>query len=113
MKYFLVYAGTTGQRGFRHRRRDFCRDQIDIEQCFIDGTFIECRKMGVLELEKLSGAKDSKLMAMADRTGLERSIEDRAYDSGPLNERPAEQSSEMIASHKRNRTKSRMIVHSI
>jgi hypothetical protein len=101
------------------------RGDLDLSECFIDGTFVGKTKRG----------KGAKLMAVADGNGLplavhaasatphvvrlvgetlaeiftdqqpERLIGDRAYDSDPLDEELQEQGIEMIAPHKSNRVK--------
>ncbi len=110
------------------------RGKIDVEECFIDGTFASAKK-GVVELARLKRGKGSKLMAVANSTGLpiamsvgcaspyevtlvettlaagfisdppRRVIADRAYDSDPLDKRLSEKGIELIAPHKRNRSK--------
>ena len=101
------------------------RGGLDLTECFIDGTFIVAKK----------GGKGTKLMAVADRSGLplaactasaaphevtlveatlearlvveapERLIGDKAYDSDQLDAALGEQGIEMIAPHRQNRKK--------
>ncbi|WP_370529065.1 IS5 family transposase [Undibacterium sp. KW1] len=106
--------------------------QIDLSECFIDGTFVLAKK-GAQKLGKTKRGKGTKLMVIADATGLplavhtssasphevtlveatldetitvgrpKRLIGDRAYDSDPLDCLLAKQGVELIAPHKRNR----------
>ncbi|HXO77662.1 MAG TPA: IS5 family transposase [Puia sp.] len=108
------------------------RGQIDLSECFIDGTFIMAKKGGRCVGATKRG-KGSKIMAIADASGLliaanvtsatphevglvqqtlasgflerrpERLIGDRAYDSDKLDAELKEQGIEMIAPHRRNR----------
>ncbi|HEX8835069.1 MAG TPA: IS5 family transposase [Abditibacteriaceae bacterium] len=112
------------------------RGGLDLSECFIDGTFVVAKK-GAQELGKTKRGKGSKLMAVADGSGLplavhatsasphevtlvqdtlsqafisgqpQRLIGDRAYDSDPLDQTLQEQGVEMIAPHRCNRKKAR------
>jgi len=108
------------------------RGDLDLSECFIDGTFVVAKKGG-LGVGKTKRGKGTKLMAVADRTGLplavyvtsaspheitlvaqtletgflseapQRLIADRVYDSDPLDSRLRQQGIELIAPHKANR----------
>ncbi|MFC1680708.1 IS5 family transposase [Pseudomonadota bacterium] len=110
------------------------RGKINLEECFIDGSFSPAKK-GALEFGKTKRGKGSKNMAIADRTGLpvalctgsasphetkfvtelidqcftedkhERLIGDKAYDSDPLDAACAAKGVTMISPHKTNRKK--------
>jgi transposase len=110
------------------------RGKIDITECFIDGTFASAKKGGLI-LEKLKKGKGTKIMAIADASGLplsvwatgasthevklvEQTIEHRfikekpkrivgdlAYDSDPLDARLKKKKIQLIAPHKSNRRK--------
>ncbi|HOS44873.1 MAG TPA: IS5 family transposase [Paludibacter sp.] len=110
------------------------RCKLDLSECIIDGTFVAAKKGG-RKVGKTKRGKGTKIMAMADRSGLpiaiylesasphevilveetiasrfvtekpQRLIGDRAYDSDPLDERLQEIGIELIAPHKRNRVK--------
>jgi transposase len=110
------------------------RGGLDLSECFVDGTFVGAKK-GRIAVGKTKRGKGTKLMALADRSGLplavhaasasprevtlveatleasllgeepERLIGDRAYDSDPLDAAPRERGVEMIAPHRRNRKK--------
>lgn len=112
------------------------RGELDLSECFIDGTFVAAKK-GAQELERPSGAVETKIMAVADGAGFpptvhtdsasphevklveetlatrftdklpDRLIGDKAYDSDPLDAELAEKGVEMIAPHKRNRVKAK------
>ncbi|MDM8330157.1 IS5 family transposase [Desulfovibrio piger] len=107
---------------------------INLEECFIDGTFVVAKK-GAQKLGKTKRGKGTKLMVIADASGLpiavytdsanphevrlvqatineivtlgrpRRIIGDRAYDSDPLDEALASQGIELIAPHRKNRKK--------
>jgi transposase len=110
------------------------RGKLDLIECFIDGTFIVAKK-GAHVWERATRGKGTKLMAMADRFGLplaacaaaatphevtlvaptldsrfldavpRRLIGDRAYDADPLDTALAQLGIEMIAPHRRGRTR--------
>jgi transposase len=107
------------------------RGQIDLSECFIDGSFVAAKKGS--KVGKSRRGKGRKLMAIADAAGLplavhtasasphevtlvhatidatvtwglpERLAGDRAYDSDPLDDKLAAGGIEMIAPHKRGR----------
>jgi transposase len=109
------------------------RGGFDLSECFVDATFVGSKKGG--SLGKTKRGKGTKLMALADRTGLplsvraasasphevtlvtdalngrfvsekpQRLIGDRAYDSDPLDAELAKMGIEMIAPHRNNRKK--------
>src|SRR5829696_833241 len=115
----------------RHLR---ARGELDLSECFIDATFVTARSGGG-SVGKTKRGKGTKLMAVADGSGLpvsvhaasaytheinlvgetlaagfasgepERLIGDRAYDCDPLDVALAERGIEMIAPHRRNRKK--------
>lgn len=108
------------------------RGKLDLSERFIDGTFVVAKKGGGCVGATKRG-KGSKLMAVADRSGLplaacvasaaphevtlvaptldsrfiddlpQRYIGDRAYDADPLDEALLNVGVEMIAPHRRNR----------
>jgi transposase len=110
------------------------RGALDQEECFIDATFVMA-KGGWSEVGTTKRGKGMKIMAIVDRHGLplsvsthaanhrevrlvqlcfdfymieakpENLIGDRAYDSDPLDEELRNDSIEMIAPHRCNRTK--------
>ncbi|MFZ6019766.1 MAG: IS5 family transposase [Chloroflexota bacterium] len=110
------------------------RGDLDLTECFIDGTFVIAKK-GAKGVGKTKRGKGTKIMAVADRSGLpvaisvssaspheitlveatldtmfttelpERLIGDKAYDSDPLDEKLAENGVELIAPHRSNRKK--------
>ncbi|WP_202923811.1 IS5 family transposase [Pontibacter fetidus] len=110
------------------------RGEVDLSECFIDGSFCMAKKGGLL-LGKTKRGKGTKIMAVTDAGGTilsvsiqsasphevklvenvleERFIEDlptrligdRAYDSDPLDEELKQQGIEMIAPHRKNRKK--------
>ncbi|MDQ5828081.1 MAG: IS5 family transposase [Chloroflexota bacterium] len=110
------------------------RGGLDLSECFVDGTFVGAKK-GEGSVGKTKRGKGTKLMALADRSGLplavhaasasphevtlveatlaasflgeepQRLIGDRAYDSDPLDAALQERGIEMIAPHRRNRKK--------
>ncbi|MEG6549731.1 IS5 family transposase [Desulfocurvibacter africanus] len=107
------------------------RGQIDLSECFIDGTFVVAKK-GVPEVGATKRGKGTKLMAISDASGLplglhtasasphevtlveatlsetltlrrpRRLIGDRAYDSDSLDKELACQGIELIAPNRRN-----------
>jgi hypothetical protein len=109
------------------------RGGLDLSECFIDGAFVVAKRGGCVGATKRG--KSTKLMAMADRFGLPlaacaasasphevrlvaatldsrfvdalpcRLIGDRAYDADPLDAALAQLGIEMIAPHRRGRTK--------
>jgi transposase len=109
------------------------RGDLDLTECFIDGTFVIAKKGA--KVGKTKRGKGTKIMAVADRSGLpiaisvssaapheitlveptletmfteelpERLIGDKAYDSDPLDEKLAENGVELIAPHRSNRRK--------
>ena len=110
------------------------RGELDLSECFIDATFVAARSGGGC-VGKTKRGKGTKLMAMADRSGLpvavhaasasphevtlvketlagsfvgakpERLIGDRAYDSDPLDASLHAEGIEMIAPHRKGRKK--------
>jgi transposase len=109
------------------------RGQIDLSECYIDGTFVVAKKGG-RELERPSGAKvrrswrfrtallflspstesasphEVTLVGETLESGFlkekpKRLVGDKAYDSDPLDETLEEQGIEMIAPHRTNRKK--------
>ncbi|MEM4284480.1 MAG: IS5 family transposase [Candidatus Caldarchaeum sp.] len=112
------------------------RGQLDLQECFIDGTFGMAKK-GATGVGKTQRGKGTKLMAVADGTGLpiavcvtsarphevtlveatlasgfapeppKRWMGDRAYDSDPLDARWAARGIEMIAPHRSSWRKER------
>ena len=110
------------------------RGQIDLSECYVDGTFIAAKKGGAAAGPTKRG-KGTKLMALADAFGLPvavhatsarpaevtlvpatletcftaarpaRLIGDKAYDSDPLDRQLAAQDIAMIAPHRRGRTR--------
>lgn len=110
------------------------RGDIDLSECFIDGTFVVAKKRGP-KVGKTKRGKGTKLMAIADAAGLpvavhtdaasphevalveaiidetvsmglpERLVGDRAYDSDPLDEKLAADGIELIAPHRSNRVR--------
>ncbi|MBL9156992.1 MAG: IS5 family transposase [Verrucomicrobiales bacterium] len=109
------------------------RGGLNLEECFIDGTFVSAKKGGAKSGRPKRG-KGTKIMAIVDGNGLpvagrtesaspaevtlvedtldclwvpvypKRLIGDKAYDSDPLDEELAEQyGTEMIAPNRRNR----------
>ncbi|MFM6437409.1 MAG: IS5 family transposase, partial [Microcystis panniformis] len=112
------------------------RGKIDITECFIDGTFASAKKGG-FAIGKTKKGKGTKIMAIADASGLplsvwttgasthevklveqtiehrfikekpKRIIGDLAYDSDPLDEKLKKKKIKLIAPHKRNRKKMR------
>lgn len=115
----------------RHLRE---RSELDLSECFIDATFVAARSGGGY-VGKTKRGKGTKLMAIADRSGLpvavhvesasphevtlvnetlqggfvgekpERLIGDRAYDSDPLDASLQAEGIEMIAPHRQGRKK--------
>ena len=107
-------------------------DELDMRECFIDGTFTPA-KAGGAGVGKTKRGKGSKIMVVTDRAGLpvsahvtsaqpykvtlvdetlaacwidsvpEHLIGDRAYDSDALDARQAVAGIELIALHRRNR----------
>jgi len=112
------------------------RGKLDLSETFIDGTFASAKK-GASKSGRPSGAKGTKLMAVADRAGLpvavyaesasphevkllertvcqrfsderpEKLIGDKAYDSDPLDEQLKKLGIELIAPHKANRKRAK------
>ena len=110
------------------------RGELDLSECFIDGTFVAAKKGGS-DVGTTKRGKGSKVMAVADAAGTclalhlasasphevrlahetlaaghvkskpEKLIGDKAYDSDPLDAELAEQGVELIAPHRSNRTK--------
>ncbi|HYD92032.1 MAG TPA: IS5 family transposase [Flavobacterium sp.] len=110
------------------------RGKIDLTECFIDGTFATAKK-GALVFGKTKKGKGTKIMAIADASGIpvsiwvgaanthecklvektidakfvkgrpQKLIGDMAYDSDPLDARLRKRKIKMIAPHKRNRKK--------
>ena len=110
------------------------RGGLDLSECFVDGTFIAAKKGGRC-VGKTKRGKGTKVMAVADRTGLpvsihatsasphevtlvestlkarfveekpKRLIGDKAYDSDKLDMFLRTEEIEMIAPHKKNRRK--------
>lgn len=109
------------------------RGDLDLTECFIDGTFVIAKRgRGVGSTKR---GKGTKIMAVADRSRLpvatsvssaapheitlveptldtlvteerpKRWIGDKAYDSDPLDAKLAEQGVEWIAPHRSNRKK--------
>ena len=108
--------------------------QIDLSECYVDGTFIVAKKGG-LAVGPTQRGKGTKRLVLADAFGLPvaahassarpaevtlvqatlearfvaqkpgRLIGDKAYDSDPLDALLAAQSIEMIAPHRRGRKK--------
>jgi transposase len=106
--------------------------KIDLEECFIDGSFVGAKKGGS-GIGKTKRGKGTKLMAIADAHGIpiaihttsasphevtlveetleqnlladapERLIGDGAYDSDPLDDKLKEAGIKLIAPHRRNR----------
>ena len=109
------------------------RSQLDLRECFIDGTFAPAKRGGA-SVGKTKKGKGSKLMAMVEADGLpvtvtidsasphetklvdqtldarfvdplpERLIGDRAYDSDGLDADLAQRGIEMIAAHRKGRS---------
>ncbi|HET7896943.1 MAG TPA: IS5 family transposase [Flavisolibacter sp.] len=107
---------------------------INLSECFIDGTFVVTKKGGQV-LGKTKRGKGTKLMVVADAAGLplsvytasasphevtlveatlaemftvgqpRRIIGDRAYDSDPLDEKLSQMGIELIAPHRLGRIK--------
>ncbi|MCA1740805.1 MAG: IS5 family transposase [Actinobacteria bacterium] len=108
------------------------RGEIDLSECYIDGTFVVAKKGGRV-FGKTKRGKGTKIMAFSDGSSLplalytesasphevtlveatlascflkekpERLVGDKAYDSDPLDEILKEQGIEMIAPHRNNR----------
>jgi transposase len=108
------------------------RGAINLSECFIDGTFVVAKK-GEAKVGKTKRGKGTKLMVIADASGLPlaartdsagphevtlvqatlneivtlgrpgRIIGDRGYDSDQLDNALAAQGIEIIAPHRRNR----------
>jgi transposase len=115
----------------RHLRE---RGDLDLSECFIDATFVAARSGGGC-VGKTKRGKGTKLMAIADSSGLpmavyaatasphevtlvketlesgfvgakpERLVGDRAYDSDPLDAFLHTEGIEMIAPHRKDRKK--------
>jgi transposase len=110
------------------------RGKLDLAECFIDATFVIAKK-GALSSARPSGGKGTKLMAAANGVSApiavhaasaspheitltegtieqrftegvpQRLIGDLAYDSDPLDARLAKHGIELIAPHRRNRSR--------
>jgi transposase len=110
------------------------REGLNLSECFIDGTFVPAKKGGQ-SVGKTKRGKGTKLMVVADRSGLpvsvhaacasphevtlvgatleasfvedkpERLIGDRAYDSDPLDAQLKAEGVEMISPHRKGRKK--------
>ncbi|MGV3538533.1 MAG: IS5 family transposase [Rufibacter sp.] len=110
------------------------RGDVDLSECFIDGSFCMAKKGGP-SVGKTKRGKGTKIMAVSDAGGLvlsvpvesasphevnlvgkvlkerfieplpEKLIGDKAYDSGPLDEALRQQGIELIAPHRANRVK--------
>ncbi|MDX1436506.1 MAG: IS5 family transposase [Anaerolineales bacterium] len=110
------------------------RGDLDLTECFIDGTFVIAKK-GAQGVGKTKRGKGTKVMAVADGASLpvavsvgsaaphevklveptlearflreapQRLIGDKAYDSDPLDHSLAQQGIQMIAPHRQNRQK--------
>jgi transposase len=108
--------------------------KLDLSECFIDGSFV-VEKKGAHAWERATRGKGTKLTAVADRSGLplaacaasasphevtfvaptldsrfvddlpRRLIGDRGYDADPLDAALLQLGIEMIAPHRRNRTR--------
>ena len=127
--------GGTYERILKALARDLKdRGKLDLSECFINGTFVVAKK-GAHAWERATRGKGTKLMAMADRAGLPlaacaasasphevtlvaptldsrfiadmpaRLIGDRAYDADPLDAALDQLGIEMIAPHRRGRTR--------
>ena len=111
------------------------RGQIKLDECFVDGSFSAAKKGGRGRQDQ--AGKGCKVMAIADRAGLpvalstasaaphettfvrllitgrlttgkpRKLIGDKAYDSDPLDETCRTLGVELIAPHRKNRTKPR------
>ena len=112
------------------------RGQINLDECFVDGSFSAAKKGGPASARP-SGGRGAKVMAIADRAGLpvalstasatphettfvrrlitgrltagkpRKLIGDKAYDSDPLDATCRTLGVELIAPHRQNRTKPR------
>jgi transposase len=111
------------------------RGQIDLSECYIDGTFVVAKKGAASLVGKTKRGKGSKIMAFSDDSSIPLALHtesaspheltlveetlasgflkekpdrlggEKAYDSDPLEESVLEQGIEMIAAHRNNRKK--------